>query len=236
VFGCFLTFERGVWIAAAVATIATALATRTGRRWLIPGLLACGIAIGGALVVSSTLASKASSRVEDQVSVWDRENQTSAGLRMVAAKPLFGFGWDSYTSDSLEYFRQTATYPMDGYSIASYETIGQLLPIHDTYLAYAVELGLVGALLWLACLLCGVGGAILSPGPNELHLWKLGLLALLGFYLVVSLFNPYQASPFLALLLWIWAGVARGGPSLSAQVRRAKLARETRTGVAWIPA
>jgi putative inorganic carbon (hco3(-)) transporter len=236
VFGCFLTFERGVWIAAAVATVVTALATRTGRRWLIPGLLACGIAIGGALVGSSALASKATTRVEDQVSVWDRENQTSAGLRMVAAKPLFGFGWESYTSDSLEYFRQTPTYPMDGYSEANYETIGPLLPLHDTYLSYAVELGLVGALLWMASLLCGVGGAILSRGPGDLRPWKLGLIALFSFYLVVSLFNPYQASPFLVLLLWVWGGVAQGGPSLSAQARRAKLAREMKTGVAWIPA
>jgi O-antigen ligase len=234
-FGCFLTFERGVWIAAAVATIATALATRTGRRWVVPGLLVCSISVGGALFASSTLASKTSSRVEDQVSVWDRENQTAAGLRMVEARPLFGFGWNSYASNSLEYFRQTANYPMDGYSLANFETIGQLLPIHDTYLSYAVELGLVGALLWLTSLLWGIGGAILSRGPSDLRPWKLGLIALFAFYLVVSLFNPYQASPFLALLLWTWAGVARGGPSLSAQAQLA-MRRRQRTGVAWIPA
>ncbi len=218
--GCFLTFERSVWIAAALATVAAALATRTGRRVLVPGVVVACIVVGGVLVASSALASKTSSRVNDQVSVWDRENQTSAGLRMVAARPLFGFGWNRYTSNSLGYFRQTATYPMDGYSLASYESVGALLPIHDTYLSYAVELGLVGASLWLLSLLCGVGGAIFSRGVGDLRPWKIGLIALLVFYLVVSLFNPYQASPFIVLLLWSWAGVARSGPSLLMQAER----------------
>jgi O-antigen ligase len=154
---------------------------------------------------------------------------------MVAAKPLFGFGWDKYTADSLEYFRQTATYPMDGYSLANYETIGQLLPIHDTYLAYTVELGLVGGLFWLSSLLWGLGGAIFSRGHPDLRPWKLGLLSIAVFYLVISLFNPYQGSPFLVLLLWVWAGVALGGPTLAAQERRAVLAGHGRTGVACLP-
>ncbi len=39
IFGCFLTLERGVWIAALSGTVIAALATRSGRRWLAPGLL-----------------------------------------------------------------------------------------------------------------------------------------------------------------------------------------------------
>jgi O-antigen ligase len=223
VFGSFVTLERGVWIAAVVGTVITALTTRTGRRWLVPGLLGCALLIGGALALSPSLARKASNRANDQISIWDRQNQTYAGLRMIAAKPLFGFGWGRYRSDSLDYFRQTAEYPMYGHFPGDAEPGEKILPLHDTYLAYAVELGLVGTLLWLGALLWGVGGAILSHGPEELQPWKLGLIAIAVFFLVVAIFNPYQ-EPFPVLLLWLWAGVAQGSPSLSAQTRRAKAA------------
>jgi O-antigen ligase len=205
--GCFVTLERGVWIGAVAGTVVAALLTRAGRRWIIPGMLACAIVLGGALAASSSLSTKTSNRVNDQRSVWDRQNQISAGLRMVQAKPLFGFGWDTFESDSLEYFRQAPTYPLEGYSQATYRSVGQVLPLHETYLAYAVELGLVGLLLWLAVAVWGLGGTISSPGPPRLRQWKLGLVAIVICFLAIGLVNPYQ-SPFAALLLWTWAGVA----------------------------
>lgn len=208
-FGCFLTLERGVWIGAVAGAVVSALFTRAGRRWLIPGMLVCTIAIGGALVMSSALASKTTSRVENKRSVWDRQNQVSAGLRMLKERPLFGFGWARYTSESLNYFRQAEDYPMVGYSLNTYTSLGKLLPLHELYLAYAVELGLVGALLWLASVFWGIGGAIFSRGSSELRPWKLGLLAATTCFLVISLVNPDQA-PFSAFLLWTWAGVAVG--------------------------
>jgi putative inorganic carbon (hco3(-)) transporter len=208
-FGCLLTLERGVWIAAIVASVLTALTVRGGRRRLAPFALIVALATVGALAASPTLAHDVSNRTGDQRTVWDRQNQIAAGLRMLGAKPLFGFGWARYTQDDLGYFRQSNSYPMVGYSHASYETVGQLLPLHETYLAYAVELGLVGALLWLACLLWGVGGAILAPGPADLAPWKLGLFAVAICFATISLVNPYQ-SAFPVLLLWVWAGIARG--------------------------
>ncbi len=217
--GCFLTFERGIWIAVVAATVVTAAATRVGRRWLIPGVLACVFTIGALFVVFPSISERASNRVGDQLSVWDRENQTAAALRMVAAKPLFGFGWDRYTTDSPEYFRQSPEYPLTGMpSNTASAAEGRLLPLHNTYLAYAVELGLLGALLWLAALFWGVGMAIFERGSPGLRPWKLGLLATTVFYLVVAGFDPYQQA-FPALLLWAWAGVALGGSSLQTQAQ-----------------
>ncbi len=225
--GCFLTLERGVWIAAAAATVVTALASRTGRRWLAPGTLTCAAVIGGILLISPAVASKASTRVSDQLSVWDRQNQTSAAIRMLTAKPLLGFGWDSYTSDSLEYFRQSPEYPLTGTpTMTASVAVGKLLPLHNTYLAYAVELGLLGGLLWLASLVWGIGGAVLERGSPDLNRWKLGLLAIAVFYAVVAGFNPYQQA-FPALLLWTWAGIAVGSAPLSVQARRVKAASQT---------
>jgi putative inorganic carbon (HCO3(-)) transporter len=219
-FGCFLTLERGVWIAAVVATVVTALATQPGRRWIVPGLLACTIAIAGTLAVSSQLASRTSARANYEQSLWDRQNQTSAGLRMVDAKPLFGFGWDRFVTDDLDYFRQAPDYPMTGYVHGVTIGIPQAqIPLHNTYLSYAVELGLVGALLWLASLVWAVGGGILSPGPAALRPWKLGLLALAVFFLVVSFVDPHQ-QPFPLVLLFTWAGVAWGSAPLPAPAPR----------------
>jgi O-antigen ligase len=232
--GCFLTLERGVWIGAIGATLITALATRTGRRWLMPGILACALAIGGALVISPALALKLSARTSDQTTVWDRQNQISAGLRMVAAKPLLGFGWNRYTTDSLEYFRQASDYPMQGYSVGGYGVPGTPEPLHETYLAYAVELGLIGVLLWLASALWGIGGAILSRGALDLRPWKLGLMAVALGFLVIGAFNPYQAS-FPVLLLWVWAGVALGRAPSPAQAPATTIAQTGSDG-ACMPA
>jgi putative inorganic carbon (HCO3(-)) transporter len=235
ILGCFLTLERGVWIAAVAGIMVTALATQTGRRLLIPGTFACTLVIGGALLLSPVLASKTSARVNDKSSIWTRQDQTATGLRMIDARPLFGFGWNRFTSDSLEYFRQGNDHPMTGYSQGGIEASETLVPLHNTYLSYAVELGLVGALLWLASLLWGVGGAIFSRGSGDLRPWKLGLLAITVFFLVVALFNPYQLA-FPMLLLWTWAGVALGGAPLWADGQRGTILAEVPSDNAWIPA
>lgn len=221
VFGCFLTLERGVWIAALMGIVITALATRQGRRALIPSICAGALLIGGALVLSPSLSEKASARVENQNSVWDRLNMTTAGLRMIDARPLFGFGWSTYPTASVPYFRQAADYPMNGISQPAACLPGgcspeKLEPLHDTYLALAVELGLVGSLLWLSVFLWGIGMGIFSPGPATLRPWKLGLLAIVVCYLAICPFDPYQA-PFPDLLLWLWAGVALGSKPLRLQ-------------------
>jgi O-antigen ligase len=209
-FACFATLERGVWLAAVAAAILTAAATRGGRRWLAPGALACAIGLGAVLAVSSQLSHQASERANYEQSVWDRKNQMAAGLRMVQARPLFGFGWDSYRDRSEDFFRQPADYPMVGHTQGV--TIGlppNVVPLHNTYLAYAVELGLVGFLLWLVSLCWAVVGSIAAPGPAALRAWKLGLLAIAVFFAVVSFFDPHE-QPFPLVLLLLWAGVAYG--------------------------
>lgn len=233
--GCFVTLERGIWIGAIAATVVGALATRVGRRRLLPAALACAVALGAALTFSSALSQKASKRVNAQTSVWARQNQTAAGLRMLEAKPLFGFGWDRYKRDSLDYFRQSKEYPMGGYlQSEGAGSSGTPMPLHDSYLAYAVELGLVGALLWLASLVWGLTGAIFARGPAELRPWKIGLLALGVFYLVVAFVDPHEQA-FSLLLLWTWAGIGFGSAPLAVQARRAATAPPVRRAALGAP-
>jgi O-antigen ligase len=217
IFGCFLTLERGVWIATILAIAVTALATETGRRWLAPGIAIAAVALVGAFALSPTLSKNASERATYQQSLWDRKNQTAAGLRMVQAKPLFGFGLDRYAAESVDYFRQPTDYPMTGYTHGI--TIGvpdPILPIHNTYLSHAVELGLLGALLWLASVVWALGGAILARGAAALRPWKLGLLAIAVFFFVVCLVDPHTA-PFPMVAMFVWAGAAIGTKPLRAE-------------------
>jgi putative inorganic carbon (hco3(-)) transporter len=209
--GCFLTLERGVWLAALLASVVVALATRSGRRWLLPALAAGAIVLAGVFTVSSTLSSSAGERANDQRSVWDRESQIAAGLRMVEAKPLLGFGWNRYTSDSSDYFRQPWNYPLTGYVPGTLIGTPQVpQPLHSTYLAYAVELGLIGALLWLVSLLWAVGEGVFARGPTEMRPWKLGLAAVALFVLTVIAVNPHEP-PFAFVIVMVWAGVALAG-------------------------
>ncbi|HEY6549576.1 MAG TPA: O-antigen ligase family protein [Solirubrobacterales bacterium] len=217
IFGCFLTLERGVWIATIIATVVAALATQTGRRLLAPGIAISAVALIGVFALVPSLSQSASERATYQQSLWDRQNQTAAGLRMVQDKPLFGFGLDRYAAESVDYFRQPADYPMTGYTHGI--TIGvpdPILPIHNTYLSHAVELGLLGALLWLASIAWATGGAILARGPASLRPWKLGLLAIAVFFLVVCVVDPHTA-PFPMVLMLVWAGLAAGAKPLSSE-------------------
>jgi O-antigen ligase len=112
-----------------------------------------------------------------------------------------GFGWDSYARVSADYFRQAGDYPMTGFSTSS-----NPLPLHDSYLSNAVELGLVGSLLWLGSLVWGLGGAAACRVPAELRPWRLGLIAIAVFFCVLAFFDPLQQN-FTELLLWSWAGL-----------------------------
>ena len=205
VLGVFCSLERGVWLAAAAGALAVGISAPELRRFVIPGVLAVAIVIGGALVVFPSLAGHATERASDQTPVWDRENQTATALRMIAARPLFGFGWDNYVNESTEYFRQAPGYPMTGFS-----TSDNPLPLHDSYLSNAVELGLVGLVMWVLSLAWGLGGAIFGRGSPELRPWRLGLLAVAVFFCVLAFFDPLQQN-FTELLLWIWAGLCLPG-------------------------
>jgi putative inorganic carbon (hco3(-)) transporter len=236
--GSFMSLERGVWLGAVAGGLAVAVAAREVRRWLIPGAIACVVLIGGAVTLFPALSAATTKRVNSLYSVWDRENQTSAALRMIQAKPLTGFGWNNYVDTALPYFRQSPNYPLVGYpSSLNPQALGGSsrtrnpatgravsvgltslsLGLHDTYLEYGVELGLVGASLWLASVLWGLGGAIFGRGSPELRPWRLGLLAMTVCYLVIAAVDPLDQN-FTQVLLWTWAGVAGASAGAGAVV------------------
>jgi O-antigen ligase len=197
--GTFMSLERSVWIGATLGTVVACLATSRGRRSLVPLMLAVTVAIGAALAAVPGLSAQFTNRTNEQGALWDRKNLARAGINMVEAKPLFGFGWARFSSDSADYFQQAFDYPLTATQVT----------LHNTPLTYAVELGLVGGTLWGLGLVFGVGGVLIARAPPELTEWRIALLAVATAYLVVLNAVPPTAWPTRSL--WLLAGIATAG-------------------------
>jgi putative inorganic carbon (HCO3(-)) transporter len=194
--GVLLTLERSVWIGAVAGTVIAMLAVRSLRGRLVPILLVGALCGTAAVVLIPGLSSKINERAGDKETVWDRENMYAIAERMIQARPLFGFGWNRYLENNTPYLRESASYPLTATN----------LDIHNTLLAYGVELGLIGLVVWILVVLMGVGGALLTRGPPSLEPWRAGLLSLFIFFVVVQNAVP-PSQVFDSLILWLWAGV-----------------------------
>jgi putative inorganic carbon (hco3(-)) transporter len=197
--GTFLTLTRSVWIGTAAAGIVTMLAYRELRPFTIPVAAGAYAAVMLSLAVVPGLAKRADERQHAERPIWDRKNSNAAALRMLGDQPLFGFGWNQYNAKNGKYFIQAKNYPLTG----------QRYPLHNVYLSNAVELGVIGATLWLAAVLAAIGGGIFRRGPPELRPWRIGLTAIGIQWVAVSALAPFPYS-FPNLLLWTWAGVVSG--------------------------
>jgi putative inorganic carbon (HCO3(-)) transporter len=197
--GTFISLERSVWIGALLGTAIAMLAIRGLRRYLLPVVASFAVVIATMLAVVPGLSATVHDRLHNNMTIWDRQNLTRAAVNMLEVRPLFGFGWSRFQSDSADYFQQAFDYPLTA------TTAG----VHNTPLTYAVELGLVGATLWLLGLLLGVGGALSTRGPPDLFPWRVALLAVATAFLVVANAVPPTAWPNRSL--WLLAGVVSSG-------------------------
>jgi O-antigen ligase len=194
--GVVFTLTRAVWLGAVIGTLAAMMVTARGRRLLLPTIVAAAVVVVAVLVLIPGLEGKANSRLDDQQPIWDRYNTNAAAVRMVEARPLFGFGWQTFTTVGPDYMRIASNYPLTG---AGNE-------VHNVFLSHAAELGIVGSLLWTCALFGAVGGAVVRRGPPELLPWRVGLVAIFVAFLVVASLGPLSY-PFPNLLLWTWAGI-----------------------------
>ncbi len=197
--GTFLSLERSVWIGVVLGIGIAMLSTRGLRRYFVPVALAGIAAIAVAVVVIPGLSARVTHRANDSGTVWDRKNLARAAVNMVEAKPLFGFGWSRFTSESRDYFQQAFDYPLTATNAG----------VHNTPLTYAVDLGLVGMTLWLVGVVGGIGAALTTRGPPDLARWRVGLVAIATAYLVVL--NSVPPTAWLNRSIWLFAGVVYGG-------------------------
>jgi putative inorganic carbon (hco3(-)) transporter len=224
--GLLFTLTRSVWVATVVATILTLAIVPSLRRLLLPSMIGLCALVLLALAIVPGLADSVEDRREANRPVWERENVNAAALNMVSKRPLLGFGLGTFNEKNRDYFRLLDRVPQ-----VAVREIG----IHNVFLSLAVEVGLIGAGLFVASLLCSVGGALLSRGPPEMSAWRAGLLAIVLFWVVVANFAP-TGQVFPSLVVWFWAGVVLSG-AVSVHVvarrpapipaRRAQLAYES---------
>jgi putative inorganic carbon (HCO3(-)) transporter len=203
--GIIFTLTRQVWIGAIVAIAAVIVATRVLRRYALVTAAAGALLVGGALATVPGLSERAAARKSQQTTVWDRYNLNTAALNAIAANPLFGVGWQAFSERKVDYLELNPNFPL---------TAGQpSVPVHNAFLTYGSELGLVGLTLWTAALLAGVGGTLFRRGPPELQPWRLMLLGVAVFYLVIATFEFPQS--FSNLTLWMIAGVVAAGGTVA---------------------
>jgi O-antigen ligase len=198
--GVFMSLERSVWLGAVVGTALGALTIGQARRYIPVVVTVLAVAVGGSLLLVPGFAQQVSQRANNQQTIWDRKNMNRAALNMLEARPLLGFGWNTFRAHNRDYFQQAREYPLGRTAD---------LNLHSTMLTYAVELGLIGFLLWIGALVTGVGGGLATRGPPDLRGWRSGLLAVAAAFVVVTNFVPPSNFPNLAL--WLWAGVCWAG-------------------------
>lgn len=217
VVGIVLCLERSVWIGSSLGLLVALLLTPSLRRYVLPVASVVVTTVVVALAVIPGLEKTATGRVGDPT--WDRQNLVVAGLNMIAARPLTGFGWTRFETDSGPYFQQSQNYPLE-------QDITQL-NVHNVLLTYAVELGIVGVTLWALGLLMGVISALKTRGPPDLDPWRTVLVAVAVIFVVVQ--NSIPPTLFPALSLWMIAGVVFSGRYAGVQPR-AREDRDRRAG------
>jgi O-antigen ligase len=198
--GLLLTLTRSVWIASVIASLTSLAVFRETRRLVIPAVAGTAALSIGLLAVFPQLEERAAERKDAQRSVSERRNVNAAALAMVGERPLLGFGWSTFRERNDEYFPLLDDVP---------QTAERRLGVHNVLLTFATELGLIGATLFALGFLVAVGRAVCSRGPPELRPWRIGLLAIALFWLVVGMFAPLgQVLP--TFIPWLWAGIVLG--------------------------
>lgn len=199
--GVLLSLTRSVWIGFAVAAIATFVFARPLRRFLVPLLVLGTLAVVALLAVVPGLSESASGRADAQGPVWDRLNTNAAAVRIIEQEPLTGIGWLNFIPHSPEWVRQAPDYPITAINIE----------IHNVFLSRAAEVGLVGAGLYVLCLLGGPVGAVVRRAPaGDLGAWRVVVLGVLIIWLSPAMASPLTY-PLPNALLWLVAGLGSVG-------------------------
>jgi putative inorganic carbon (hco3(-)) transporter len=195
--GVVLTLTRSVWVGAALGVLVLMVVVPPLRRRLV-ALIAAATAAGGVLLLTVPgLATTLMDRLTTARSIFDRQNTNAAALRAVAAHPVDGIGWTQFLGQGTDWVRQADDYPITNVDIE----------VHNVVLSRAAELGLVGAALWVACVLAGpVLAMTRRPGDLDLQGWRPVVIGYACVWGVCAMLSPL---PYVLPnnLLWLLAGM-----------------------------
>jgi O-antigen ligase len=195
--GVLLTLTRAVWIGAVLGALVVVVMVPALRHRIVALGTGAVAAVGALLLATPGLTTVVMDRLTTQRSVYDRENTNAAALRAVAEHPVDGVGWMQFLGQSTDWVRQADTYPVTHVDIE----------VHNVVLARAAELGLVGAALWVTCVLAGPLLALRhTPRDPGLARWRPVLAGYLCVWTVCIMLSPV---PYVLAndLLWVLAGM-----------------------------
>jgi hypothetical protein len=199
--GLTFTFTRVYYITIAVEGILAILIMvreRMLRRAQVVAIVLLGIA---ALVAASPKLYEQFTVREDSVTV--RLLQYEAAARMILDNPLLGVGLNNGTGEKQRYVDVTLN-KLDP------TTQFYLEPTHHLYLSLASEIGIFGALLFVAFFattaVAGWRQSRQSSDP-EIRLVANALVVVFCGVAVTGLMDPLQEYPVLTLL-WLYAGIS----------------------------
>ncbi|HXG40689.1 MAG TPA: O-antigen ligase family protein [Candidatus Limnocylindrales bacterium] len=198
----FLSLSRGSWLGAAVAVAGLAVVyPRFVGRLALAGAVVFGILAAGPL---AEVVERAPARLEQQQQIAGRIVTNDAALRMIATRPLTGFGYGNFERFDEQFKRRIGDIPLEE---------GEGGSAHNTYLALAAENGLPGLLLYLApagwLALATVrswrrlpAGGLLGRGLVAV-LW----LSVVDQLLVTNFMDMLHAQPWGTTLYWLTLGL-----------------------------
>jgi O-antigen ligase len=207
IFGLIVTFSRaGIGTAGLVAIIFCLwLTIQHGvTKRLIWTAAVTGLAFIAAFTTFHQFISTRATVTDDAVK--ERVFYNRVGLNIIKAFPVQGIGFGT----SMLHMQQFSPVHLESWEVQ---------PIHNFYLLAAAEIGIVGALLWIALFLWHLytlGRQVLKnsqQGSNDYVLQLTLLLILLGF-LILMLFDHYfYTIEQTQLLLWLILGLIAGNAS-----------------------
>ena len=207
--GVLLTLTRSVWIGAVLGAFLAFLAVPRLRRWLLPAAGAVTVVTYAVVTFVPGLDEKVFGRADAQGPVYDRLNTNAAALRIVEAHPLTGVGWLRFIDVVPQWVRQAPDYPITAIN----------LEVHNVFLGRAAELGLVGAGLFVVCVLLGPVASVLRRAPiGDLTGWRVVALGAFCAWVVAANSSPLSY-PLPNALVWLVAGIASAGWTSSVTAR-----------------
>lgn len=219
--GLFMSFSRAAWLSAIISVAFSTIFYRFKHHFkkalIATGLLAIGLLIAAAAVYSVTQNNNfvKNTTVGNQVLSafnWsydvanlERINKYKCALKMIAEKPITGFGNNGYKYNYTRYQQSsdmTRISLTDPYVTARKGTGGNA---HNEYLETFVNLGLPGILLWMAIVFFSLFYCINYFFKSGNTLWLALFCALLTFYLHGFVNNFFHDDKIAALVWLCWA-------------------------------
>jgi len=195
----FISFSRGSWLGGAAAAMGLALMypKATVRTAVVVLIL---MTLLGSGVLSQQMAyarerMNSEDTAKDRLVIWD------AGLQMIKAKPLFGWGYGDYADYAGQFQRRVANY-VAAYSHAS----------HNSYIAMAAETGVPAFLLFVFPVLWWLMLSLkVWPRMPKEGLWSRPLVGMLWMvildHIIVSFFSDMRHSTYGMGMWWIALGL-----------------------------